>query len=228
MTQRPLLKLPLPAATGALLDRDKPIVALQGVGLSAYADLHSVRVRQGQGWRGHVVLAHGDWEPGSAFQTPVGKIFSLADGGFVDVYQISLLPLGNAKPAGPPYELSPDRSANVMAPFAAILHGNFDTAGRVAGVLNLFPRGGDNVREFAATPDVTDYWAYGWTNAGEIAKMDSSALFFDEQLRKNLAKALTHWFEWDTLPQEIRNGAKVLYDIAPQNVREDEVKFPEA
>ena len=224
--QRPLLKLPVVASTSAMLERDKAIVALQGVGMSAFADLHSVRVRQGQGWEGRVVLSHGDWVPGETFKTPIGKIFAIQDGGVVDIYQISLVPLGNPKPAGPPYELSPNRSTNVMAPFAAFLHGAFDTAGRMAGVLNLFLRGGPDSREFTASPDVTDYWAYGWTDAGEIAAMDSAAVFFDEQLRKNLAKALTHWFEWDTLPSDIRNGAKVLYNIEPEAVKEDEIVFP--
>lgn len=226
--QRPALHLPLGAQTGSTLERDAPIVAQKGAQLAAYKNLRSTRRRQGAGWEGVVQLTASDWEAGQAFKTPLGKIFGIGEekGGYAEIFQILLLPQGNSKPMGPSYELSPNRTQNVMAPFAAILHGRFDQVGRVAGVLNIYPYGGRDDGKYIASPDVADYWNYGWTSEGAIAQMDSNALFFDDELRAHLGLALTHWLEWDELPEKIVDGIQVFDDIVPKNVREDELVIP--
>ena len=228
--QRPALNLPVGAETKGFgsLERDKPVVARRGAQLGAYSTLRSTRRRTGQGWQGAVLLTHGDWENGQSFKTPLGKIYGTGDASsHSEIFQIHVIPQGNAKPDGPTYELSPNRTQNVMAPFAVFLHGLFDTGGRYAGVLNMYPYGGRDDWQFLANPDVTDYWNYGWTSTREIADLDDSALFFDEALRAHLSLALTHWLKWDTLPEKILNGEKVFDDIQPKNVRENEIDMSE-
>ena len=228
--ERPVLNLPLGTSTGVFqrLERDKPIQARKDASLSAFAGLRSTRRRDGQGWQGGVQITHKDWEQGQALKTPIGKIFGAGEAqGFSEIYQILLLPQGNAKPVGPTYELSPNRTTRVMTPFAAFLHGRFDQMGRIAGVVNLYPYGGRDDWSFLGTPDVTDYWNYGWVSESDIASMDSTALFFDQDLRKHLELALTHWMQWDTLPEKILDGKKIFDDIAPKSVREDEIDMSE-
>ena len=226
--QRPALHLRVGVQTGAPLTRDKPIAGRKDAQVGTYGNLRSTRRRQGAGWEGVVQLTASDWEAGQAFTTPLGKIFGIGKekGGFSEVFQILLVPQGNSKPLGPSYELSPNRTQNVMAPFAAILHGRFDQVGRVAGVLNMYPYGGRDDWKYIASPDVTDYWNYGWTSAAEIAQMDDGAEFFDDELRTHLGLALTHWLKWDELPEKILNGVQVFDDITPKNVRENEIVMP--
>ncbi len=215
--ERPALHLRLGAPTGALEGkplREKPIVALKSAQLGSYAKLRSTRKRQGAGWEGLVLLTASDWEPGNPFKTPLGKIFGVGteNAGFAEIFQILLLPQGNRKPLGPPYDLSPNRTDTVMSPFSAILHGRYDQAGRPAGVLQIYPYARQDW-QFIASPDVTDYWNYGWTTPAEINRMDSQAEFFDDDLRKHLSLALTHWLKWDELPVQIVDGKKAFGSV---------------
>lgn len=177
--------------------------------VASFSGYRSQRVRAGDGYIGSVLLTADDWKPGLAFQTPIGRIFAPSGTGHVDIYQIQISPFGNRRAFGPRGELSPARTEFVHTPYSITLHGMYDPLGRHAGTLDVYPVGGTQTGEYVAWPDVNNFWAYDWFGVADFSRMPHDRALYTEELSRALALALTHWVEWEKLPERIEKGAVI-------------------